>query len=129
MRHNDSRESVIRSAQDPSLKQLLDMADFFISIGKKPRGKRQKTLTKDTATALYHTLNGLVDTSCKLLSTTHKYVLIGEHTSDPLEKEFGKLQQGSGGEYFLFQSYFFVSLDTVSILLLLSGFIVNIKLF
>ena len=80
-------------------KLLVDASDKTSKLNKNyPGGKRQKTLTKDTATALHHTLNGLVDLSRKLLSTTHKYVLIGEHTSDPLEKEFGKLRQGSGGE-------------------------------
>ena len=29
------------------------------------------------------------------------YVMLGNFTSDPIEKEFGKLRQGSGGIYFI----------------------------
>ena len=64
-------------------------------------GKRSKTLTSDTSHALFHTLNGIVDLCKHLLSTTHKYVLLGLFSTDPLEKAFGKLRQGSGGTYFL----------------------------
>ena len=35
---------------------------------------------------------------------THKdyeYVMLGKFTSDHIEKEFGKLRQGSGGTYFI----------------------------
>ena len=35
------------------------------------------------------------------LATSHKYVLLGQFSTDPLEKEFGKLCQGSGGTYFI----------------------------
>ena len=99
IRHNDPRECVIRSTEDPRLNTILKMADWFVSIGKKPGGKRQKTLTIDTSNALRHTLNGIVGLCKKLLSSTHNFVMIGEHCSDPLEKEFGKLRQGSGGEW------------------------------
>ena len=36
-----------------------------------------------------------------LLATSHKYVLLGQFSTDLLEKEFGKLHQGSGGTYFI----------------------------
>lgn len=36
-----------------------------------------------------------------LLATTHDYVLLGTFTSDHIEKEFGKLRQGSGGAYLI----------------------------
>ena len=35
------------------------------------------------------------------LATSHKYVLLGQFSTDPLEKEFGKLCQGSGDTYFI----------------------------
>ena len=67
----------------------------------KMMGRRVKQLSKDTATALYHTCNGLVGLCRQLLSSTHEYVVLGKFTTDYLEKEFGKLRQGSGGTYFI----------------------------
>ena len=49
-----------------------------------------------------HTCRGLVELCKHLLNTTHhEYVMLGKFTSDPIEKEFGKLRQGSGGTYFI----------------------------
>ena len=99
IRHNNPLEAVINSPQDSRLQQLIDYANWFLSIGKKAGGKRIRTLNKDTSNALHHTLNGLVELTKDLLMSPHqKYVMIGEFCSDPLEKEFGKLRQGSGGE-------------------------------
>ena len=36
-----------------------------------------------------------------LLRTTHHYVILSKFSSDILEKEFGKLRQGSGGTYII----------------------------
>ena len=101
IRHRDPREAVIESPDDPRLTQLKNEAEFFFEMRKKPGGKRMKTLTKDTATALHHTLMGLSDLTKDLLSTSHRYVMLGHQSTDPLEKEFGKLRQGSGGTYFI----------------------------
>ena len=60
-----------------------------------------KSFTKDTSKILYHTCNGLVELSKFLLSTNHKYVLLGTFNNDPLEKQFGKLRQGSDVTYFI----------------------------
>ena len=65
------------------------------------QGKRQKQLTRDTAQAIYHTCNGLVSLCRHLLSNSHQYVLFGQFSTNPLEKEFSKLRQGSGGTYFI----------------------------
>ena len=46
-------------------------------------------------------MNGLVDLTRHLLDTTHDYVFLGEYSTDPLEKEFGKLRQGAGYSYIL----------------------------
>ena len=35
------------------------------------------------------------------MATNYKYVLLGQFSTDPLEKEFGKLRRGSGGTYFI----------------------------
>ena len=36
-----------------------------------------------------------------LLAISHKYVLVGQFSTDPFEKEFGKLHQGSAGTNFI----------------------------
>ena len=36
-----------------------------------------------------------------LLAQSHEFVLLGEFSTDPLEKEFSKIRQGSGGTYFI----------------------------
>ncbi|XP_066923516.1 uncharacterized protein [Clytia hemisphaerica] len=120
IRHNNPLEAVINSPQDSRLQQLIDYADWFLSIGKKSGGKRMKTLTKDTSNALHHTLNGLVELTKHLLMSPHqKYVMIGEFCSDPLEKEFGKLRQGSGGTYFITAQQVLEKLDIKKTKLLL----------
>ena len=50
---------------------------------------------------LSHTCNGLVDLAQHLLGKGNCYVLFGWFTTDPLEKYFSKLRQGSGGTYFI----------------------------
>ena len=65
------------------------------------QGTREKQHTKDTTPAFVHTCRGMVALTNQLLCTTHKYVCLGHFTSDPLEKMFGKLRQGSGGTSFL----------------------------
>jgi hypothetical protein len=99
-RFNDSDRKVICSADDKSLQTLLEMAEFAEHISVK-QGKRAKQLTKDTGKCLAHTCRGLVYLSKHLLDTGHEYVLLGKATTDPLEKEFSKLRQGSGGTYFV----------------------------
>ena len=66
-----------------------------------PKSKRIKQLSKDTATCIHQTCYGLVDLCRYLLNTTQNYVLLGQFTSDHLEKEYSILRQGSGGTYFL----------------------------
>ena len=61
----------------------------------------KKQLSQNTATAIHHTCNGIVSLYRLLLATSHKYVLLGQFSTDPLENEFGKLRQGSGGTYFI----------------------------
>ena len=50
---------------------------------------------------MHHTCNGTVSLCRSLLRVSHNYVLLGTFSTDPLEKEFGKLHQGSGGTYFI----------------------------
>ena len=100
VRHNDSLEAVISNPDDERLGYLLSFGEMALRMAGK-QGKRQKQLTSDTAKAIFHTCNGLVELCKSLLHSSHKYVMLGKFTSDPLEKEFGKLRQGSGGTYFI----------------------------
>ena len=62
---------------------------------------RFKNLTRDTATALSQH-RCLIELSEHLLTKEHyNYVMLGNFTSDRIEKEFGKLRQGSSGAYFI----------------------------
>ena len=95
----DSLRDPISSSEDLQLKDLLDFSEMLKSS--LSTGKRVKSLTLDTSNALYHTCNGLVELCKSLLKTSHSYVLLGNFTSGPIEKAFGKLRQGSGGTYFI----------------------------
>ena len=98
---NDQRMAEVRKTDDPKLTELLDISTMFGNMCKNSPGKRQKTLTRETGRGLVHTFTGLMDLCRTLLSRSHQYALIGHFTTDPLEKEFSKLRQGSGGTYFL----------------------------
>ena len=101
VRSRDVNRNAIRSSEDPRLQRLLDTATMAQSMAARQQRKRVKQLTRDTATALAHTCRGVVDLCKYLLSTGFEYVLLGKFTTDYLEKEFGKLRQGSGGTYFI----------------------------
>ena len=65
-------------------------------------GKRRKILLRDTLACLSQTVNGLVELSEYLLrKELFQYVILGSFSTDPLEKDFCKLRQGSGGTYFI----------------------------
>ena len=99
---HDSRRSVITSLSDEKL-------DFLASVGELAKGMtppttagpRVKSLTKDTSANLAHTCFGLVDLTRFLLKFNHDFFALGNFTTDPLEKQFSKLRQGSGGAYFI----------------------------
>ena len=90
----------ISDPSDPRLQTILDFGKMILKMGGK-KGIRVKQLTIHTAKNLYHTCCGLVDLCRHLLETSHRYVLFGKFSTDPLEKEFSKLRQGSGGAYFI----------------------------
>ena len=62
---------------------------------------RVKTFTVETSTTVAHVCRGMVDLARYLLSKGNSYVILGWFTTDPLEKCFSKLRQGSGGTYFI----------------------------
>ena len=102
VRLNDERRSVITSPLDSHLQFLHDLGDLAKSMSPALISIRVKSLTRDTSSNLSHTCYGLIDLATFLLHTAqHDYVILGNFTTDPLEKEFSKLRQGSGGAYFI----------------------------
>ena len=73
------------------------MADKMKNTG----GKRNRQLTKDTAQSLSNLCHSFVELAKYLLDCGNAYVIFGWFTTDPLEKCFSKLRQGSGGTYFI----------------------------
>ena len=63
--------------------------------------KRMQHLTRDIGCALSHVCRGLLDLTRYLLKCGNDYVILGWFTTNPLEKSFSKLRQGSGGSYFI----------------------------
>jgi len=101
IKQNDPLRSVISSVNDPKLLKLMEIANFARSLQPEST-KREQSLTKDTSNAIFQTCHALIDLSKHLLlEHNFEYVVLGKFTSDPLEKSFGKLRQGSGGTYFI----------------------------
>ena len=105
-RLRDVRRQVSRlncSVTDDNLDKLLALANMVEKMNAANGKCRKKCFTKDTSKALIHTLRGLVDLTRHLLShgDGFEYVMLGQFSSDKIEKEFGKLRQGAGGTYFI----------------------------
>ena len=101
IRSKDDRQKVVSSVNDNRLEFLLELAFMADEMKSSKQGNRIKQLTRDTARALSSTCRGLVELSKFLLGTSHQYVILRMYSTDPLEKMFGKLRQGSGGTYFI----------------------------
>ena len=101
VKHRNPLQKEILSPSDDRLDTILEFGDMAMQMHKKGNGPRIKQLSIDTANAIFHTCRGLVDLCRDLLASTYDYVLLGLFSSDALEKEFGKLRQGSGGTYFI----------------------------
>ena len=101
VRNRDPNRAAINSPSHPSLNKLIELGDLAKAMAPVSTKQRVRCLTRDTSTNLWHTYNGLVELSKHLLSVNHDYVLLGKFSTDPLEKQFGKLRQGSGGTYFI----------------------------
>ena len=84
---NDSRLSVIRSAHDSYLQFLIYLGLMVKAISPNAHmassGKLQR-LTIDTSSNFFHSCFGLANLSKSW------YVLLGQFTTDPLEREFSK---------------------------------------
>ena len=99
-RFNGTLRGVMRSPDDPRLDFLIELADMADKMTNTAT-KRIQHLTRDTGRALSHVCRGLVDLTRNLLKCGNAYVILGWFTTDPLEKSFSKLRQGSGGTYFI----------------------------
>ena len=98
---NDPLQAEIRSPNDTQLDFIIEFGKMALNIAGS-QGNRKKQLSQNIATAIHYTCNGIVSLCQRhLLATSHRYVLPGQFSSDPLEKEFGKLCQGSGGTHFI----------------------------
>ena len=100
LRYRDDSRNVIRSSDEISFKKMVAIATMAENM-KPTSGKQVRQLTRDTSNALSHTCGGLIDLSCHLLSSGNEYFILGWLSSDPIEKCFGKLRQGSGVTYFI----------------------------
>ena len=99
-RHREPLKAPIFDSEDNNLQYLREVSTMAKNMYGK-QGKRRKTLTRDTSLALEHTCNGLIELSEFLLGLGHRYVLLGQFSTDDLEEKFGELRQGSGGTYFI----------------------------
>ena len=96
----DDLRGPIESHDDQKLKileKVAVMAERMTAPGK----ERVRKLTTDTGTAFQNVCRGMIDLSHYMLNAGNDYVILGWFTTDPLEKTFGKLRQGSGGAYFI----------------------------
>ena len=100
-RHNDPLEKVSEDPDDYRLDLNSNFGEMTMKMSTASQGKRGKQLTNDTSRAIHHTCNGVVDLTKYLLKTSHKYIVLNRFSTNPLEKSFGKLRQGSGGTYFI----------------------------
>ena len=94
MHFRDASQGIIRSPNDPRLSFLLDLAGMADKM-KNTGGKRNRQLTKDTAQSLTNLCHGFVELAKYLLDCGNAYVIFRWFTTDPLEKCFSKLRQGS----------------------------------
>ena len=93
------------------------------------QGKRYKEFTRDTAQAIHHTCKFTVSLCRFLLRVFYNYILLGTFSTDPLEKEFGKLRQGFGGTYFMNVQQIIEKVNISKASLLLSANNVNVDNF
>ena len=98
VRFNNKLQAVVQDPLDERLNTILQFGEMALQM-KGGQGKRYKQFTQDTAQAIHHTCIGIVSLWRFLLRVSHNFVLLGTFSTDPLDKEFGKLPQGSGGTY------------------------------
>ena len=97
----DETRAVSSSPNDEQLNFLLSLADMVEKMSCKRQGVRVKQLTKDTSCQFFHTCRSIADLTKHPLQNGFSYVCLSHFSSDPVEKMFAKLCQGSGSTYFI----------------------------
>ena len=101
LRKKQPLQAVMSDPDDQRLDYIVEFGEMCLKMAGK-QGKRDKQLSKDTAACIHQTCYGLVNLTRHLLQEEkYEYVCLGEFSTDPLEKAFSKLRQGSGGAYFI----------------------------
>ena len=97
---NDPLQADTRSPNDTQLDFIIEFGKMALNMAGS-QGIVKNNYSKNTATTIHHTCNGIVSLYRHLFATSHKYVQLRQFSTDPLGKEFGKPRQGSGGTYFI----------------------------
>ena len=100
VRFNKKLQAVVQDPLDEKLNTILQFGEMALQM-KAGHGNRYKQFTRVTNQKIRHTCNGIVILCRSLLRVSHNHVLMGILSTDPLEKKYGKLGQGSGGTYFI----------------------------
>ena len=127
VRFNNKLQAVVQDPLEERLNTILQFGEMALQM-KSGQGKRYKQFTRDTAQAIHHTFNGIVSLCKSRLGVSKSYALLGTFSTDPLEKEFGKLRQGSGGTYFITVQRTIEKVNISKAFLLLSAY-VNVDCF
>ena len=85
VKFNNKLQAVVQDTCDKRLNTILQFGEMALQM-KGGQGKRCKQFTWDTAQAIHHTCNGIVSLCRSLLRVSHKYVLLGTSSADPLQK-------------------------------------------
>ena len=83
------------------MKFLVKIADHAQAMSSSKGKDRVKQISHDTSSCFYHTCHSLVSVTKLLLQRPHDFILLGQFSTDLLEKAFVKLCQGCGGTYFI----------------------------
>lgn len=98
-RYNDRFRSVVYASDPWQLDYLTSFATFVESMAPSQPGKRIRTLTIDTSTAIVNTCHSLRELCIYLFDSQWTFVMLGNYSTDPLENLFGQFRQGCGGTY------------------------------
>ena len=96
--HRDPSSMPITKNKRENLVHLADFAEWIKTFYEHPG----PSWTKETFTATHQTLTATVKLVEYLLDKKgFSYVLTGKFQSDPIERQFGRYRQASGGNYFI----------------------------
>lgn len=101
VRLNDRYRGVIEKSEPWQLKFLDEFATFAQAITSPKAKEHSQCLTRDTGTALRNTCLGLRAVTNHLFQRGLTFAILGEFSTDPLERYFGDCRQRAGGNYFI----------------------------